>query len=158
MRTVTVAAPVRMSDEQMKALKYLISMSQNMNVFSKKLLFWLLDQTDNLTRPVRINVVPSKCNPSLNDIEVRAAHHSFHDIMSSNGSTHFHAVIVAMGATLYISSHGGFFGRSRNDKESGPSKTFAVWIAPKHYDWDATLLDVDWDAVFKTDLESGLYS
>ena len=92
----------RVTRKQIAALKYLIFHSKDAEPFAKQVCAYLLDQSDRLTRDVRVNFsaldgfISSEGGQAINGV---------HDMGSANGSTHLRAIMKAMGTTFHFSSH-----------------------------------------------------
>jgi hypothetical protein len=135
------------SDKQIAALKYLIAHSRYANNFCKRLCFWLIDHSQQLTKSVSVSI---RIHPQ----DTMAADGA-HNMVSNGCTTHLNAIMHAMGTEFHFSHHGG----TRNVEgllEGSGGYTF--WLSPDYYDRQATQLHFNIEVINQIKLaRSGLY-
>jgi len=85
------------TDQQMESLREFIRRAKDGSEFAKQALLWLLEQTDNLTKPVLL-LFDNRC------IEGRGVARGVHDMVSSEGITHLGNFIQGLSTPMKISS------------------------------------------------------
>ena len=164
--------------KQIAALKYMIFRAKNENEISKRVLAFLIDQSEGLTKEVCISLVADREGYTAE--EIRAAGHGVGSMESGNGSTHVHELLDAMGSELNFSVHYGDFDSSRSDdpfisdgqfagwsrhqvtrpglvREDMPMR-YTFWLSKKNYSRQATLVGATRQKLEQIDLaKPGLY-
>ncbi|MBT4376285.1 hypothetical protein HOD29_02820 [archaeon] len=143
----------KITEQQLKALKYLIIESKDGSNFAKQVAFFLINASENLTKPVCISLI-AKDNELELGKEVKKTAHGFHDFVSGNGTTHLSEIMVAMGTEFDFWNHSGY--RKFIPETQGIGYTF--WLSKERYDHHAELLEVSIEELKKIELKSGLYS
>jgi hypothetical protein len=138
------------TDKQIAALKYLITKSKQGNDLVKKILWLLIDASENLTRPVSISLVEKESGFTAD--ELRSAAISWKTMVSCNLTTHLHALCELAGTNLFFSAHYGAYEESgefstegmfsgipremasghENDRDNMPVR-YTFWLAEKTY-------------------------
>lgn len=88
------------TDDQMRTLKQFILNAKDGSAFAKKVLLWLLDQTENLSYPVFL----------IFDARYDLGHDAaqgVHSMVSAGGQTHIQTFMKGLGTPLSITSDGG---------------------------------------------------
>ena len=157
---ITAATP-----KQIAALKYLIFIAKDGTELTKRVLAFLIDQSESLTKDVCLTLVENVSGYSAD--EINKAVNGFHAMLSCNCTTHLDRIIVAMGGEVLPSYHFGDFDPSRTGdpfnsdgifpgfpeelvcapKERIPGLVregmplrYTFWLAKGHYSRKATLV------------------
>lgn len=104
----------KISAQQIKALKYLISITKDGAVLSKRLVMLLLDRSEGLTKEVCITLQDSREGYTAD--EITEAARGFDALTSSTGVTFFDQIICAAGSEFRIGMHYGDFDPTRKEK------------------------------------------
>lgn len=91
--------------KQIEALKYLVAKSKDGSDLAKRVIFFLIDQSQGLTEEVSISFIQDR--GGFTREELSSVAHAVGSFTSSNGSTHLHALMSLMGAELNFSLHYG---------------------------------------------------
>lgn len=83
----------RVSRKQLQFLEYLIWKSKNADKFTKQCLIWLMRNSDGLSREVRVTL-PTRLDKIVNK--------GFHDMGSSNGTTHVDVLFALAGSDMFV--------------------------------------------------------
>ncbi len=96
---------------QIAALKYLILVSRVGTELSKRVMYFLIDQSKGLTEEVCLSLVEDR--EGYNADEISAAGYGTGAMMSANCGVHLNEVLLAMGSTLHFCIRYGDFDPSR---------------------------------------------
>lgn len=91
--------------KQIAALKYVIFHSQDGDNLLKRILAFLIDRSENLTKEICLVLVADR--EGYTGEEIDAAAHRLHGMQSANGTTHLDQILHVMGADLCFSCHYG---------------------------------------------------
>jgi len=100
-----------MTPKQIAALRYMIFNAKNGTELSKRILAFLIDQSEGLTREVCLTLVEGREGYSAEEISDAAVGVGGMD--SANGTTHLHELLLAMGSEINFSVHYGDFDPAR---------------------------------------------
>ena len=103
-----ITAPTK---KQIAALKYLIFNAKDGTELTKRILAFLIDHSESLTKDVCLTLVENREGYSAD--EINNATNGFHAMLSCNRTTHLDQVIIAMGGEVGFSYHYGDFDPSR---------------------------------------------
>lgn len=165
--------------KQIAALKYMIFVSRNDNELSKRILAFLIDKSEKLTKEVCITLVADREGYTASEIENAA--HAIGGMNSSSGTTHLHALLCLMGGKFSFSHHygdvdptrignifnndGQFAGfavsqvRSPNLAIEGMPTRYTFWFSKKDYSRQALYVVATRDILEKINIKkSGLYT
>jgi hypothetical protein len=106
----------RINAKQVEFLEYLIWRSRDASDVVRKLLIWLLRQTNRLTMCVFVNCPPEIC---------KEVSYGLHDMCSCGGTTHLDAVFNAAGSAISPALYNGTY---TDDGRLVNSGGFAVFI------------------------------
>lgn len=120
--------------KQISALKYFIYKSKDCPDLTKRVVWYLIDQSAQLTEEVCLTLY-ADCLVWQRD-EVEQAARGMHDLQSSNGTTHLHALLSLMGCDLDFSYHYGDYDPTRSDDPFSSAGQFAGWDRSKVQDDD----------------------
>ncbi len=143
--TTRLAKSRPLSDRQIEALKIYIAGSKDASNFGKRLCFWLIDQSNNLTRPVCVSI-PKNC-PGTPKGQIELCEqllNSIHDMISGGNTTHLNSLLTVASTTFRFSVHGGIY------DEQGELNNFhgyTAWLSPHLYDDKATRLRLDLEKI-----------
>ena len=163
---------------QIAALKYLIFWAKNGSELSKRVLRFLLDQSEGLTREVCLSLVEGRDGYSSD--EIHAAGLGVGAMQSCNCTTHLDAMTALMGCEFHFNFHYGDFDSIRVDEplnndgqfagfresqvkrpelvQKGAPMRYTFWFSRQDYSRDATLDFATREQLEQIDLtESGLY-
>lgn len=141
--------------KQVDALKYLILRSKDASELTKKILFFLLEQSNLLRKAVYTSVVETKDGFSKeNAIET---YNGVHDMKSSQAFTHLNEIMVAMGSDFLFYVHAGAYQADGEFKEYEKILSYTVWLSDKRYDGTAKRIDIKKDTLDEMVLVSDLY-
>ena len=138
----------KFSNTQIKALKYLIYMSNDAGPETKKICFALIDASEGLTKPVYFTSNfedNSDCGT--------------HNMVSVNGTTHLQELLMTMGTKFIFCTHSGHFdfaGNYNGKSREGENNTLTIWLSNVRYDKNAS--PIASKLVEETKLEQLLYS
>lgn len=94
--------PPRMNEWQMRALEDRIRHSKDATPFGKRVIIWLLRQTDGLTKPVALSMPAHFCGGSAREVQ-----NSAHDMLSTNGTTHLTQCVILRQTEMGLEHHSG---------------------------------------------------
>ena len=166
------------SEIQIAALKYLIFKAHNTPDLSKRIMSFLIDQSEKLTKEVVLTLIENR--EDFSGEEIREAAYGIDRMLSSNGATHINEVLLATGSDLDFSIHYGDFDPNREpdhfnnagqlagmdrslvfNPESvreGMPLRYTFWLSIGSYSRTASLVKVDREILEKIDLaKPGLY-
>jgi hypothetical protein len=164
--------------KQIAALKYMIFISRDGVDLSKRVLAFLIDQSEELTREVCLTLVENREGYSADEID--AATHGIDRMMSCNCTTHLNALEEMIGSGLFSYLHYGDFDPTRvgdpfnNDGQfpncridqvmrpglimQGMPLRYTFWLSRKPFSWEATQVIATRKELEKINLKSsGLY-
>ncbi|HTE49147.1 MAG TPA: hypothetical protein VK675_04525 [Candidatus Paceibacterota bacterium] len=169
--------------KQIAALKYLIFIAKDGTELSKRILAFLIDRSEGLTKPVCLTLWADR--EGYTGDEIHAAAWEADAIWSCNGTTHLNEILFAMGSKLLPCSHYGDFDPARKKKfnsagifagvplsmvrNSKPEKRreslredmptrYTFWLAKTYYSRKVTHIVTTREELEKIDLKkSGLY-
>lgn len=120
----------QVSAAQMEALEHYVTTSRDASAEGKRILLWMLRQTESLRLSVCLSIPKVELNdPGLADYAMQAWS-SAHDMVSANGSTHLSTFFQAMGTKVHLCQHSGrYIGRYFDSHASGTT----LWISPWWY-------------------------
>ncbi len=165
------------TDKQVRALKYLVYKSKYGSDLAKKIFFYLLDKSDNLTKEVCVSLVEGLSG--YNNDEIHNAAFSVDFMKSCNLTTHLNEIFDAMGSGFNFSTHYGDFDPNREDifnsdgmfvgwdrnqvsregliKEGMPMR-YTFWLSEDEFSADANLIPFTRYEIDSIDLSKhGLY-
>lgn len=125
---------MRPTSKSIKALKYLIGVSPDATNFTKRLCFWLIDQSSQITQSVCVSI-PS----SSDDTYAKQAGYCIHNMVSSAWATHLNDIMAAIGTDFIFSSHSGIYNENGVRVLGG----YTIWLSPKHFDHQAKRIEFD---------------
>lgn len=163
---------------QIAALKYLIFNAKNGTELSKRVLTFLIDQSQGLKREVCLTLVEDR--EGYTGKEIDSAARGVSGMVSCNCTTHLGALASLSGSELFFSVHYGDFDPKRSgDKfssagifagaplsmvshpsnaQEGLPMRYTFWLAKKHYSRTAELVTATRKDLDLIDLnKSGLY-
>ncbi len=166
------------TQKRIAALRYLIFASTNGNDLSKRILALLIDRSEGLTKEVCLTLTADRDGLSADEID--SATHGIDFMLSSNGKTHLHEILSAMGSELSPSVHYGDFDPTRTGDafssagqfEGYPSSVvhdpellrenmplrYTIWLSKEPYSRQANLVTTTREELELIDLKkSGLY-
>ena len=111
------------TSKQIAALKYMIFIAKNGTDLSKRVLAFLIDQSEELTKEVCLTLMADREGYTAD--EVNAAAHGMHGMESCNGTTHLDQILHAMGSEFSFSVHYGDFDPNRPDDPFNTDGMFA---------------------------------
>ncbi|MFZ2523505.1 MAG: hypothetical protein WAW92_03940 [Minisyncoccia bacterium] len=161
--------------KQIAALRYMIFRAKDGSELSKRVLAFLIDSSDGLTKEVCLSLVADR--EGYNTEEISAAGHGVSDMQSCNGTTHLSQIMVAMGNDLYFSVHYGDFDPSRPgdpfsqagqfagipqadpvSRQEGMPMRYTFWLSRENYSREAKLVTVKREELEQINLRKpGLY-
>jgi hypothetical protein len=163
-----------MKSKQIKALKYLLLNSRDAkSIITRKLLLFLIDKSNELTRDVCITLWETDSGFSAK--EIRKIQGEFNSMCSGNRTTHVTEILVAMGSNFCFSDSYGdfdptrrpdpfdnsvqFSGSTSSPKKHVEAKPFRAtfWLSKKRYTRNSKFLKVDRELLEKIEAKSGLY-
>jgi hypothetical protein len=163
---------------QITALKYLIFKAKNGTELTKRVLMFLLVQSEGLAREVCLSLVEGREGYSSD--EIHAAGLGVGAMQSCNCTTHLDAMMALMGCDLHFNFHYGDFDSTRVDEplnndgqfagfresqvsrpelvQKGAPMRYTFWFSRQDYSRDATLVFATREQLEKIDLtESSFY-
>lgn len=161
--------------KQITALKYMIFNAKNGTELSKRVLAFLIDSSEELTKEVCLSLVADREGYTAD--EISAAGHGVGAMESCNCTTHLCELLDVMGSELSFSVHygdfdparandpfsqaGQFAGWHQADPESrreGMPLRYTFWLSKKNYSRQATLVVATREELEQINLEKpGLY-
>lgn len=108
---------------QMEALKRFISVSKDISDFGKKAVIYLLNQSENLSLPVRMSM-PGKIG--------REVQNGVHAMCSANCRTQIGFFFDGMGTQMHLCHHGGLFDENGEFNPGLDGST--IWVSVDWYD------------------------
>jgi hypothetical protein len=130
--------PPPMSKKQMEALEKFILASPDAGNYAKRVIIWMLRQTDRLTQPVVLAL-----HEKIFGIEpTERLWRNIHDMCSANGKTHIDLFLAGMGTEMRLSHHGGRMEKRDNKFINTNNPGVTIWISYIFYDPAATVLAV----------------
>lgn len=164
--------------KQIAALKYLIFIAKDGTDLSKRVLAFLLDASEGLTKDVCLTLVADREGYTAD--EISAAAYGVDSMKSRNGTTHINQILHAMGIELKFSVHYGDFDPTRTDDpfnsygqfaglkaheatepglvREGMPLRYTFWLSKEHYSLQATLVVATREKLEQINLEKpGLY-
>jgi hypothetical protein len=166
------------TQKQIAALKYLIFNAKNGTELSKRILAFLIDRSEGLTREVCLTLIEDREGYTKKEID--SAARGVGGMISCNCTTHLSALASLSGSELCFSSHYGDFDPKRSGKKFSSAGIFAgapldmvtdpsnaqeglpmrytFWLAKKYYSDTAELVTATRADLDLIDLnKSGLY-
>lgn len=130
-----------MTDKQIAALKYLIAHSRDGSKLAKQLVWFLIDNSKNLTQPVSLSFVQDREGFSRDEISKLA--HSADRFTSCNCDTFLNQIFDAMGSELCFSLHFGHYDNGTTLNNGGQFEgvtvmSYTFWLAEKSYGHDGS--------------------
>lgn len=121
------------TEEQIKALKYLIYKSEDAGPETKKACFALIDASEGLTKPVCFTGYSADINSGVNNM------------ISPLGSTHLNRIMEAMGTNFRFSFDEGYFdkGEFKHEIRPGKNRTNTIWLSAEEHDKQAREVSSD---------------
>lgn len=104
------------TEKQIAALKYLVFHSRDANDLAKRIVAYLIEQSNGLVDGVCITLCADRQGYSAEEINT-AAHH-FGGMLSCNCNTHLSALMSAIGSDMHFSHHYGDFNPKRKRRFS----------------------------------------
>lgn len=164
--------------KQIAALKYMIFKARNVNGLSKRVLVFLIESSERLTKEVCLSLVADREGYTADEIKVAA--YGVHDMQSSNGATHVDQILHVMGSELGFSFHYGDFDPARTDDRfnndgqlasfnrsqvtrdglirEGMPLRYTFWLSKESYSREAVLVTPTREDLEQINLEKpGLY-
>lgn len=164
--------------KQIAALKYMIFIAKNGTDLSKRVLAFLIDQSEELTKDVCLTLVADREGHTAD--EIRAAAHGVHGMGSCNGTTHLDQLLHVMGSKFSFLYHYGDFDPDRIGNPFSSAGQFAgcssaqvsnpellregmplrytFWLSEESYSRHATLVVATREELEQIDLKKpGLY-
>ncbi len=96
--------PPRLTDKQMRSLEYLIAVSRGVTGFARRVVIWVLRQTNNLTEPVTLSIPEEFLGEPAGQVQ-----DAVHSMCSSGGTTHLTYVFGIAGTEMRLQHHCGRF-------------------------------------------------
>lgn len=93
------------TNEQISALRWIIFHSKDGNELTKRIMVFLIDSSERLTKEVYISLAPDR--EGYNTSEIIIASHNIHNMNSDNCSTHINTILRAMGSEFRFESLNG---------------------------------------------------
>jgi len=113
------------TSKQIAALKYMIFKANNGTELSKRVLGFLIDQSEELTKEVCLTLTQDREGYAADEISAAAI--GIGVMKSSHCTTHLHELLDIMGSDLNFSVHYGDFDPTRNDDPFNSDGQFAGW-------------------------------
>ncbi|MBI4142468.1 hypothetical protein HY480_01175 [Candidatus Uhrbacteria bacterium] len=101
---VATYVPTPISATQVEALEACIRASPDASPFAKRVIIWMLRQTERLTIPVALSLPPELYGESARSVAFSA-----HDMVSANGRTHLDQVLRKGTTQFHLMGHDGQF-------------------------------------------------
>lgn len=167
-----------MTDKQISALKYMIFNTKDGVDLSKRILAFLIDKSEGLTKEVCVSLV--KDREGYTEEEISDAGYGVSAMESCNCNTHIHALMCLMGSELQFSFHYGDYDPRRvgdpfnTDGQFAGSKAafvpderllleglplrYTFWLSKESYSRSVELVVATKEKLEQIDLKkSGLY-
>jgi hypothetical protein len=109
--------------KQIAALRYMIFNAKNGTELSKRVLAFLIEASEELTKEVCLSLVADREGYTAD--EILAAGCGVSSMESCNGTTHLDQILHAMGSELRFSVHYGDFDPARTDDSFNSDGQFA---------------------------------
>lgn len=134
--------PPRIAEPQLRELEDHIRRSRDASPFAKRVVIWMLRQTDGLTRAVSLSMSAEFCSGTAREVQDAA-----HDLCSANGSTHLDEFMKRMGTEVGLEHHSGAYrrradGATSNDFGQREDGSRTIWWSHIRYDHIARKLDL----------------
>ncbi len=113
------------TSKQIAALRYMIFNAKNGTELSKRVLAFLIESSEELTKEVCLSLVADREGYTAD--EISAAGHGVGGMDSCNGTTHLDQILAAMGSELSFSVHYGDFDPTHTDDPFSQAGQFAGW-------------------------------
>lgn len=140
--------------KQIAALKYMIFKAKNGTELSKRILAFLIDQSEGLTKEVCLTLVADR--EGYTDKEINETGHEMHSMESCNGSTHLNELLQLLDTDFHFCYHYGSFNITGSEKSFSPAGQFVGMTSPPVTDPDLLLEGLPLRYTFW--LARGLYS
>ncbi|MEK7662343.1 MAG: hypothetical protein AAB355_02525 [Patescibacteria group bacterium] len=113
------------TSKQISALRYMIFNAKNGTELSKRVLAFLIESSEELTKEVCLSLVADREGYTAD--EISAAGHGVGSMESCNGTTHLDQILHVMGSELSFSIHYGDFDPTRTDDPFNSDGMFGGW-------------------------------
>ena len=113
------------TSNQIAALRYMIFNAKNGTELSKRVLAFLIESSEGLTKEVCLTLVVDREGYTAD--EIRAAGHGVDSMGSGNGTTYLDQILAAMGSELSFSVHYGDFDPTRTSDPFNCDGQFGDW-------------------------------
>lgn len=123
----------RVSDKNVRHLKCYIVASYDASRICKRAILWLIDQTDNLSKPCQVVVDRERCSKNVGENIIFGVH----DMNSPGGNTQLCEFMESIGCRFDFRS-------SHNSKKHRMRVYFGGY--------DGSEIPFDWEAICNTDL------
>jgi|GEM_PF-2790863 len=129
---------IQVTDEQMTKIRKHIIDSLNATSFAKQAMLWLLERSENLTKPVALSF-PAALNEFGKDVS-----RGVHNMNSTSGKTFMSAFLKKLGVSMIFSTHRGSYVNGTFCSRYGGC---TIWISNECYDECATCYQPDIQAI-----------
>lgn len=125
------------SEKQIAALRYLIANADVDSEMAKRILFFLLENSNGLTQEVAVSFFQDKGGYTAE--EVGQAGHGIGVMQSANSTTHMNALMQLMGADMDFSIHYGHYDTSIGEFSTngqftgGKPLRYTFWLSQSQY-------------------------
>ena len=166
------------TSKQIAALRYMIFNAKNGTELSKRVLAFLIDQSEKLTKEICLTLVANREGYTADEISDAA--YGVHGMKSCNGTTHLDQIFHVMGSKFGFSYHYGDYDPARIDDPFNSAGQFAgcgvrsvtdpelvregmplrytFWLSKKNYSRQAALVIATREELEQINLEKpGLY-
>ena len=127
---------------QIAAVKYIVARARQDSPYSKRLFWFMLDQSEGLTKGVRVTLEEGA--QGFTGDEIRGIAHPFDGMQSCHGGTHLNELLAATGSDFRFLLHygncsagGKFDTRGAVPRATGPygdePLRYTFWLAPAIY-------------------------
>ena len=113
------------TSKQIAALRYLIFNAKNGTELSKRVLAFLIESSNGLTKAVCLSLVADREGYTAD--EINTAGRGVDSMERCNGTTHLDEILQAMGSKLVFSVHYGDFNPARATDPFNTDGQFAGW-------------------------------
>lgn len=113
------------TEKQIAALRYMIFNAKDGTELSKRVLAFLIESSERLTKEVCLSLVADREGYTAD--EISAAGYGVGNMESCNGTTHIDQILHAMGSELGVSVHYGDFDPARTDDPFNSDGQFTGW-------------------------------
>lgn len=127
-----------MTQRQIAALKYMIFIARPGVELTKRVLAFLIDQSEGLTKEVCLTLTEGCQGYSAEEINIAA--HGMSAMRSCNSTTHLSEILDVMGSELDFDVHYGDFDPTREGDPFSNAGQFAGWDASLVRGQDAELV------------------